>query len=326
MASKSSFLSARHTNNSENLRQRGERMEHVYVIGAGAVGLLMASFLSEANYPVTMVTRREAQAEEIRAHGITRFNIDEQQQTFRVAAITEQQLRIEEEAIVIVATKYDALQILLPTLEGLSDVPLLFMQNGLLHYEQALALKHQHITFGSAQFGAEKVNETTVYHRGIGVLKLAIERGNTDIIKVFQAASKEEFFIEQQQDAEQMLLEKALLNCFVNPLTALLQVKNGQLIDNAHAYHLLQQLYRELMQAFPQMEQKFPFQAVYQLCERTAENTSSMLADRQAGRKSEIETIVGAIIKKVRKKGADVPTLGVLYYLLLAIEESGEKM
>ncbi|WP_042471670.1 ketopantoate reductase family protein [Bacillus ndiopicus] len=298
----------------------------IYIIGAGAVGLLMASFLSEANYPVTVVTRREEHAEEIRKHGITRYNIDGQQQKFNVTSMTEQQIHIEEEAMVIVATKYDALQSLFPTLAAIRNVPLLFMQNGLLHYEQALALKHQDIAFGSAQFGAEKAGETTVYHRGIGVLKLAIGRGNDAIINIFEAASKEEFFIEWQEDAEQMLLEKALLNCFVNPLTALLQVRNGQLIHNEHAYHLLQQLYKELMQAFPQMQQKFPFQSVYNLCQRTANNISSMLADRQAGRKSEIETIVGAIIKKAQKMGADVPTLSVLYYLLLAIEESGEKM
>lgn len=301
-------------------------MERIYVIGAGAVGLLMASFLSEAHYPVTIVTRREEQAIEICKDGITRFNINGQPQKFDVAAITEQQLQVEGGAIVIVATKYNALQTLFPTLKKLEDVSLLFMQNGLLHYEQALTLKQTNIMFGSAQFGAEKINETTVYQRGLGVLKLAIGRGNEAIIKAFEAASNERFFIEQQPDAEQMLLEKALLNCFVNPLTALLQVRNGQLIQNTHAYHLLQQLYQELMQAFPEMQQKFPFQAVYQLCERTAENTSSMLADRQAGRKTEIDTIVGAVIQRAKKIGADVPTLSVLYYLLLAIEESGEKM
>ncbi len=304
----------------------GEWMRCVYVIGAGAVGLLIASFLRKAGYAVTVVTRREEQAVEIRTYGVTLFQMDGQQRNFEVDAVTERQLVVEEGAMVIVATKYDALQALLPTLTTLSDVPLLFMQNGLLHYEQALALKQQHIMFGSAQFGAEKVGETTVYHRGIGVLKLAVGRGNDDFIRIFEAACNEAFFIEQLQDAEQMLLEKALLNCFVNPLTALLQVRNGQLIHNEYAYHLLQQLYTELMQAFPYMQQKFPFQTVYQLCERTANNISSMLADRQAGRKSEIETIVGAIMKKAEKMGADVPTLSVLYYLLLAIEESGEKM
>lgn len=73
-----------------------------------------------------------------------------------------------------------------------------------------------------------------------------------------------------------MLMEKALLNCFINPLTAILQVKNGQLITQSHTLQLLKDLYNELMTAFPQFKETFHFNQVIALCEKTAENTSSI--------------------------------------------------
>lgn len=300
-------------------------MTSVHIIGAGAVGLLTASFLQEAGHSVTVITRRDEQAREIAESGIKRYEITGQQKTFYVKVGTE--LELTEDAIVIVATKYNALQSIYPLLAKIPfDVPLLFLQNGLAHYEEVLALPNKHIAFGAVQFGAQKNNDTSVTHRGHGVLKLAVARGNDRIISLFEGLEHEAFYVQCEDDAERMLLEKALLNCLINPLTALLEMKNGQLIRNEHSLYLLQQLYKELMVAFPSMEQTFPFKSVYDLCERTATNTSSMLADRLHNRKSEVETIVGAVIRKANNIGHDLPTLQILYRLLLAVEESGEKM
>ncbi len=300
-------------------------MTRIHIIGAGAVGLLTASYLCEAGYAVTVITRRDEQAKKIRERGITRYELTGQQKTFRVQASAK--LDIKGDTIVIVATKYSALQSIYPMLAKIPcDVPLLFLQNGLAHFEEVLTLPNEHITFGSVQFGAQKEDETSVTHRGKGVLTLAVARGNERVIELLETINHEAFFVQQKCDAEQMLFEKALLNCFINPLTAILEVKNGQLIRNEHAYYLLSQLYKELMTAFPSMERTFPFESVYDLCERTATNTSSMLADRLQNRKSEVDTIVGAVLRKANGVGHELPTLQILYRLLLAVEESGEKM
>lgn len=300
-------------------------MTSIHIIGAGAVGLLTASYLREAGYDVTVIARRDEQAKRINEHGITRHEISGQQKTFHVQVGTR--LDITGDAIIIVATKYSALKSIYPLLAKIPfDVPLLFLQNGLAHFEEVLTLPHEHITLGSVQFGAQKEGDTSVIHRGQGVLKLAVARGDERVVELLGAIHHETFYVQQERDAEQMLLEKALLNCFINPLTALLEVRNGQLIENEHALYLLRQLYEELMTAFPSMKQTFPFKSVYDLCERTATNTSSMLTDRLQNRKSEVETIVGAVIRKANGVGHELPTLQILYRLLLAVEECGEKM
>ncbi len=48
----------------------------VVIAGAGSIGLLMGSFLSEAGMDVTFYVRREEQEELIRAKGIRRMQQD----------------------------------------------------------------------------------------------------------------------------------------------------------------------------------------------------------------------------------------------------------
>lgn len=293
----------------------------IQIIGGGAVGLLMASYLQEQFGQVEIIARREQQVMQIHKNGVVRYVLPVERVSLPVTSALHSVGRPD---LVVVATKYHELADIYPILRALpEDVPLLFVQNGLAHYEQAMQLPQRTILFGSAQFGAERKSDYEVIHRGVGVLKLALAKGQLEDVLWLQPLASDMFPLEWLQDAEAMLFEKALLNCFVNPLTAILQVKNGQLVKNKSAYALLQSLYEECMLAFPAMKVKFPFHFVESLCERTATNTSSMLADRQANRQTELETIVGAVLQKAQMP---MPVLHTLYYLLKVMEqqESGE--
>lgn len=298
----------------------------VVVIGAGSVGMLVASFLSQENN-VTLVTRRRQQAEELNRNGLIRKNIDDTITQSSVIAIPDLP-PIHTSSLVVVAVKYGQLQSIYPLLTSLpEDTPLLFLQNGLSHFEEVLTLPQKNIAFGSCQFGAQKENDYTVIHRGFGVLKIAIERGDKDLFKLLRQNNEPNFQFEYVSNAERMLFDKALLNCFINPLTALLKVKNGYLIEHKPTFQILEQLFFELKNAFPEEMSHFNFDDVISLCKKTATNTSSMLTDFINERPSEIETIAGAIIKKAQKRSIKLPTLTTLYYLIKAVEEKRvEKM
>jgi len=306
----------------KEVSKRVADMRKIVVIGAGSVGMLMASFLAE-HFEVTVIVRRKEQEEAIRKHGIIRRNLDGTvTETF--VNVTSGYAEIAGDSLVIVAVKYTHLKDVLPQLEKLSiDMPILFVQNGLAHFEEALKLPQKSIGFGSCQFGAQKENDHTVIHRGVGVLKLAVGRGNHEAYQSLLDVKNGLFPVQWVDDAETMLLEKALYNCFINPLTAILQVKNGDLATNGHARKLLEVLYEECMEAFPEQRKLISFQDVIALCEKTASNTSSMLQDRLMNKKTEVDSIVGAVIKKAEQKGKRLPTLKTLYHLVLAIE--GEK-
>ncbi|RKQ19698.1 ketopantoate reductase family protein [Ureibacillus endophyticus] len=298
----------------------------ITIIGAGSVGMLVASFLSESFHDISLIVRSNEQTIALHEHGLVRENLDGTISKTKVN-IKSHLTPLSEDTLIIVAVKYNQLQNIYKILETQhKNIPILFLQNGLAHYEEALCLPQETILFGSCQFGAEKINQYTVAHRGIGVLKLAMGRGKEKILHTLSELKIQNFPTEYIENAEQMLFEKALLNCFINPLTTLLMVKNGELVENVHSLKLLEDLYNELMDAFPEERERFQFADVKKLCIQTASNTSSMLADRIHNRQTEVKTIVGAVIKKAQVRGKSLPILSTLYHLLLAVEESGEKM
>lgn len=294
----------------------------VAIIGAGAVGQLTASFLAESGVLVTLVARRQEQVNELNAKKLTRINVDGTKAVQRIVATTDL-TNLPKQDLLVIAVKYGHLQQLYNQLALFSsDMPLLFMQNGLAHFEEALLLPQKNIAFGSVTFGAQLLDQSTVQHRGVGLCKIAIERGEHWAFQQLLQLQHSLFPIELASNAEQMLFAKAVLNSLINPLTAVLQVKNGELLANQQAFLLLESIYRELTEAF---ELTISFSDVIDLCRKTANNTSSMLGDRLQGRKSEIETIVGVILNKALANGHNLPTLRTLYHQVLAIEESGER-
>ncbi len=297
----------------------------ITIVGAGAVGMLIASFLAEQHENVTLIVRRKEQATALQNYGLVRKNIDGSVSTTKVQVETDLS-SIKKDSLVIIAVKYGQLKPLYKTFQNLNvETPLLFLQNGLSHFEEVVQLPQKTIAFASCQFGAGKENDHTVVHRGQGVIKMAVERGDKQLYRQLLSLN-EKLQLVFEENAEQMLFEKALLNCFINPITAIVQVKNGVLIENQHTYQLLSNLYNELMEAFPEKKADFSFEDVKNLCVRTATNTSSMLSDRLQQRPTEADTIIGAVLKSAAKRGKNLPTLNTLYHLLLALEESGEKM
>ena len=296
---------------------------NIQIVGAGAVGLLVASYLQQSGINVTLVVRSEEQRKVIAKQGVTLIRNNS---VFTTKELTVVRKMAKDAPITIVTTKSYHLQHLYNELAELPEsAAILFMQNGLAHYEPAISLPQRDIAFSSVQFGALKENNTTVRHTGVGIWKLAIGKGAVNAFEPLMKCQSEPFPIELVHDAYAMLFEKALLNCFINPLTAILQVKNGVLIENKAAYTLLEQLYNELLVAFPNEMVDFPLHSVVSLCEKTAENTSSMLMDRLSRRPSEVDAIVRPILERAKKSGQHIPTLQMLYTLMMALEMERER-
>lgn len=292
----------------------------IVVIGAGSVGMLIASFLSEFNDRVTLIPHRVEQAKSLQQNGLMRKNLDGTTTKVKVH-VSMDFSDLSKNSIIIIAVKYGQLKQIYKTLSTLNPtIPLLFLQNGLAHLEETHTLPQQSIAFGSCQFGAERENDSTVLHRGQGVLKIAVEKGEAAPFTLFSKSPNPLFSVAFVESAEEMLFEKALLNCFINPLTAILQVTNGMLVESPQAHILLEKLYKEIKSAFPEEASRLSFAEVENLCRRTSSNTSSMLADILAARPTEIETIVGAVLKRAAKRGKSLPMLETLYLLVLAKE------
>jgi 2-dehydropantoate 2-reductase len=117
-------------------------------------------------------------------------------------------------------------------------------------------------------------------------------------------------------DLLQMQLDKLAVNCIINPLTALLDARNGAILNNYALTRTMRLLLSEIslvirslpeLQYIPNISQRFDpgrlETVVVALAHRTSDNVSSMLADTRQGVQTEIEYINGWIVKRGEELG-----------------------
>ncbi|WP_438298606.1 ketopantoate reductase family protein [Sporosarcina sp. FA15] len=298
----------------------------VIIAGAGSIGLLLGSFLSEAGIDVTFYVRREEQAELIRAKGIQRINQDNTTDVLRVHATTDIR-NLSATALWVVAVKYAGLRDLLSEMQETHIInPVLFVQNGIGHLELVKSCELPHVAFATVEHGARRIDDRTVSHNGVGMVTIATAHGDDSLFDLIGQVHSDIFPIRRHSDAEQILLRKVLINCMINPLTAILKVENGELLTNDYCLTLFNALYEELLDAFPEMQSILSYEDVADVCRKTARNRSSMLVDRLAGRPMEIETIVTAVIRKANGRNKSLPFLATYEQMLFAVEWKGAKL
>lgn len=285
------------------------------IIGAGSIGLLFAAYLSET-CDVTVFTRTKEQAEEINRNGIILIKGGLQVKT-RVKAIEAVEWAGLEDLTIVTVKQYQ----LEPIINKFSSyteksLNILFLQNGMGHLEALHRLQNHHIFAGSVEHGAVKENACTVRHNGAGVTNAAVFRGEPAALVSFISAAPEGFPVRWNDHYYGMLLHKLIVNAVINPLTAILQVPNGMLIKNDFYFKVLTDLFAEISDILNLDDSESYFQKVIEVCRITADNRSSMLKDIECGRKTEVDAILGFLLKKAKQQGKKTPLLQNCYFIV----------
>lgn len=107
------------------------------------------------------------------------------------------------------------------------------------------------------------------------------------------------------KDIERARWHKLAINAVINPLTALFRCRNGELLDNGEREALMATLAQEMDllagTQFPDWEND-TLARCRAVAQQTAGNTSSMLADVLAGRRTEIDFINGYVVRVARTR------------------------
>jgi 2-dehydropantoate 2-reductase len=131
------------------------------------------------------------------------------------------------------------------------------------------------------------------------------------------------FSVEDAPDPDELLWGKLVINAAINPLTALLGVPNGELLQRPTARALLASLAREAAAVAATQGLTLPYPdpiaAAQETARRTAANRSSMLQDVQRGAPTEIDAICGAILRAGEQYGVPTPTNRIVWQLVKAL-------
>ncbi|MDR6998010.1 2-dehydropantoate 2-reductase [Neobacillus niacini] len=285
------------------------------IIGAGSIGLLFASYLSRV-FKVSLYTRTEEQAKEIVKNGIIL-----KKKTIKTQALVKA-LPLSEwegsEDLTIITVKAYQLEEIITKINRLSDTPkkLLFLQNGMGHLKQLESIRHSQIFVGTVEHGALRENVFTVSHNGEGVTNIAVYRGDACVLTELIETLPSEFPIVMNEDYYKMLVNKLIVNSVINPLTAIIGVKNGDLIKNEFYFQTVVQLFNEISILLNIENPDYHLEKIIDICNKTAENRSSMLKDIEANRKTEVDAILGFLLEKAKAEFKKAPLIECLYLLL----------
>ena len=285
---------------------------NIGVVGGGSVGLLLSSYLA-LNHNITVYVRREEQKKAINHSGIL---LAHSEMPISVNCLLIEELK-KEDCIVICVKQTGVASVIKYLCQENEDTPLLFLQNGMGHLDLVNKMK-QPVFLGTVEHGALKIDDRTVKHSGIGNIKLApYNQDPENSEELSRQLHQGNFPVFPTEDWWGLLAEKLVINAVINPLTAMFDCKNGEILKNNYILKLAEKLCRETSQILG-LNEKEQWERVKKVAEKTGSNYSSMCTDIKRNRKTEIEAISGYLLKNSEKKAT--PFTVFVYYSIKALE------
>jgi 2-dehydropantoate 2-reductase len=297
--------------------------EQLLVLGTGAMACLFSARLAASGLPVAMLGSWTEGLQALQQAGVCVVEADGQEQAYPVRAINDaSECPGVRFALVLVKswqTRRAARQLATCLrADGLA----LTLQNGLGNYEDLTRiLGSERVALGVTTAGATLLGPGWVRPVGEPFVTLNNHPRLPTLAELLRAA---DFSIETVPDAAGLLWGKLLINAAINPLTALLDVLNGELLERRPARQLMQSIAHETAAVAEAQGIRLPYtdpvSAAEAVARRTAANRSSMLQDVQRHAPTEIDAICGAIVRAGEKSGVPAPINRTLYHLVKALE------
>jgi 2-dehydropantoate 2-reductase len=177
----------------------------------------------------------------------------------------------------------------------------------------------QRVGRGVTTLGATLLAPGLVRSGGEGTVVLEAHPCLASLIDILRVAKLK---VKVVDDAESLVWGKLVVSAAINPLTALLRIKNGELLERPSMRALMGELACEAAAVAEALGVALPFRgperAAEEVARRTAENTSSMLQDVLRGAPTEIDVINGAVVHWGEKKNVPTPVNRVMWSLVKA--------
>ena len=298
----------------------------IAVIGPGAMGMLFGSYLSQ-KHDVTLVGTNPAKMQTITESGVTIREMDGSERTYHPRA-TADAAALSPVDLVIVQVKASASEAALTKNQNLigPETILMTLQNGMGHDAllSCFAVRGQ-IVIGTTQQGSYKLGEASVCHSGLGKTFLGAVTGDSARFAALAGVFADcGFPCEVCAQVQGMIWDKLMINASSSVLSGILQVAQGYVEQDPHAWALAEKLIRELCAAAT--AEGYPFDADEQIArirlhlQKAPDGFTSIYADLKAGRRTEVDVINGAVVAAGRRHNIPVPTHEFVVELVHAME------
>ena len=299
----------------------------ITVVGPGAMGLMLAARLKESGAQVSLLDYRAERAKNLSDQGIVLE--DSKGKERHQIPVYGDPSHLAEVDLAIVATKaYHTQEVARALAKHLAaGARALTLQNGAENVEALVdALGAQRVLGGITSEGATLLAPGQARHAGRGLTHIGPAVGEVDdftnqVLRILRTAG---FETEATAGVQNLIWTKLVINVGINPLTAILDVPNGRLLEIAGAGRVMQEAVDEAVTVGEALGVSFlhedMLEAVREVASRTSANISSMLQDIRAKRRTEVAYINGAVVRQGQVTGVATPVNTTLTDLVQAKE------
>lgn len=285
------------------------------VVGPGAMGCLFSARLALSGVQTTLVDYRNDRASRLQQSGI---QLESKSGSVLVKPHVVSRVPDGQDFIVVLTKSYSTSSLRLP-----HNTAVITLQNGLSNVETLCSIVGSpYVLAGTTCEAATLVNEGHVRHVAAGLTTIGAWT-SCPTKAVADALAEAGFDIEVTEAPGQKLWEKVAISGSINPLTALLNIPNGRLLELVEARQLMRDLVVEAAKIAATEGYRFEYSLVErteEVCRQTADNISSMLQDIRAGKKTEIDAISGEIMRRAEIASLPTPRTRVVWQLVKGLE------
>jgi len=293
----------------------------ICIFGAGSLGSALGGLLS-SEHKVILIGR-SPHVEEVNKNGL-QLSGDFKR---RVRLEARKSLSGSERPdLLIIATKaYDTMHAVSECRRlATGNTMVLTLQNGLGNLEILRDWKGVNAFGGTTTMGAALDSPGKVKVSGLGRTIIGADLDSEGARAIAAAFSMCGIPTAVEKDVMSAIWTKAVVSACINPLTAVLQVQNGRLLESTVISRLMSEVCRECVAVAASegvhMTLKSMNARARAVAKDTADNRSSMLQDISRGRKTEIDQISGVFWQKGEENGVTTPLNKCLAAMVGALE------
>jgi 2-dehydropantoate 2-reductase len=295
---------------------------NILIVGTGALATLFAARLSKAGHSVTMLGTWKNGIDALRQDGARLINLKGNEHQFSVHATDDPRECTGAKYAIVLVKAWQTERVAGQLSKCLAEDGLaLTLQNGLGNRETlALSLGLERVALGSTTTGATLLGPGLARAGGEGIISIERHQAIDPLEAALRSAG---FNVQIVEDAQSLLWGKLIVNAAINPLTAILRVSNGELLNRPPARELMGKLAREVADVAGaegiNLSFNDPVEMAEEVARKTAANHSSMLQDVLRGAPTEIDAICGAVLKAAQKHQIGAPVNWACWQLVKAL-------